>query len=72
MAEQMTLLICQQGGSWVAQCVEYDICAQADTVDDVFYEFQRLLNVQIAMDCELGRTPLSDVPPAPEQFHNLG
>ena len=69
--EQLTILVCPQGNNWVAQCVEYDIAAQAKTVDDVMYEFQRTLQVQLAMDLELGREPLSDVPPAPEHFRKM-
>jgi hypothetical protein len=69
--EPLTLIVCQQAENWVAQCVEYDIAAQAKTLDDVIYEFQRVLEVQIAMDRELGLEPLSDVPPAPEEFRKM-
>jgi hypothetical protein len=57
----MTINICidKQGDQWVAQCVEYDLAAQASSFDDVLYEFERTLNVQIAMDLHQGHEPLS-------------
>jgi hypothetical protein len=69
--EHLTLIVCPQGDTWVAQCVEFDIAAQAKTVEDVIYEFERTLQVQMAMDRELGREPLSDVPPAPDHFRTM-
>ena len=68
----LTILICREGrGIWFAQCVEYDIAAQAKTFDDVIYEIERTIHAQILIDSEAGCEPFSDVPPAPKEFWEI-
>jgi hypothetical protein len=67
----LTVLVCGRDGAWSAQCIEFDIAAQAKTLDDVLYEFERTLHTQLLLDQEHGREPLGDIPPAPEEFRIL-
>jgi hypothetical protein len=65
----INILLFQERGIWVAQCLEFDVAAQASTLNDVIYEFQRVLCGHIAMRKELDLPPLeSDLPPAPEVY----
>jgi len=65
----LSVLLFRETDTWVAQCLEFDIVAQASTIDDVIYEFQRVLCGHIAIRKELNLPPLeSDMPPAPEVY----
>ncbi len=56
---------------WSAQCLEYDIAAQAKTLPDLFYEFQRTVTGHAIMCRELRVEPFSYLKPAPPRFWQL-
>lgn len=63
---KLSVLLFRECEQWVAQCLEYDIVAQAETIDDVVYEFQRLLVGYVALRLQRNLPPLElDLPPAP-------
>jgi hypothetical protein len=53
---------------WVAQCLQYNIAAQAKTLDDLAYELQRTIVARIALAEELGVEPFENLPPAPPEY----
>lgn len=55
-------------GEWVAQCLEYDIGAQADTLPNLFYELQRSLVGHVAMCLQHGQKPFESLPSAPPEY----
>jgi predicted RNase H-like HicB family nuclease len=58
-----------QEGDWVcAQCLEHDITAQGNTLDDCLYELERLIVGHIAIGVEHGLEPLRNLNPAPRRF----
>ena len=57
----LTVKVHTFGDQWIAECAEYDLVAQASSLDDVIYEFERTLSVQIAMDINAGINPLSEI-----------
>lgn len=61
----------EDGGPWSAQCLEYDIAAQAQTLLDLQDELVRVLVTHVAASVQLGRTPFSDIKPAPQRFWEL-
>ena len=65
------LLIFRDGSWFVAQCLEYDIAAQARTLMDVQYEFQRILAGRVFTAKKLGIDPFEDIPPAPGEYREL-
>lgn len=73
MAEELVLraVVFKEGDVWLAQCIEYDICAQAATVEEVK---ERLL-ATLACECEstmaTGGAPFSGIDPAPVGFERL-
>jgi hypothetical protein len=71
MEKQLNLLIFKDCDWWVAQCLEYDIAAQARTLKDVQYEIQRVIIGRIAAAKQLGTDPFEDIPPAPEEYHRI-
>lgn len=61
----LRVLISCDAGRWLAQCVDYDIVAVASSLDDLRYEFERMLYVHVAA-CEMnGNVPFMSLPPGP-------
>ena len=71
MRSEMSVLIFKESGWWVAQCLEYDIAAQARTLKDVQYEFQRVFLGRIFAAQELGIDPFEGIPPAPDEYRRI-
>lgn len=61
----------QEEGGWVAQCLEYDIAAQGQTIPDLQYELQRTLISHVVVSAELGREPFAGVGEAPRKFWKM-
>ena len=53
---------------YVAQCLEYDIVAQAETLNDLQCAFMQLLATNIVLALERGIEPLSNIKPAPQAY----
>jgi len=62
------LLFEQPGGAWCAQCLEYDLAAQAPSLTDLHYELERVIATHIAACDQLGREPFSGLAAAPIEF----
>lgn len=62
------VVVFQDGDRVCAQCLEYDIAAQGETLDDCLYALDRLIAGHIAISIEHGLVPLHDVKPAPQRF----
>lgn len=71
MKEALRVLILKEDDWWVAQCLEYDIAAQARTLKDVQYEFQRVFLGRVVAAKESGIKPFEGILPAPEVYHKL-
>jgi hypothetical protein len=56
---------------WSAQCLDYDIAAQAKTLLDLHDELIRVLAVHVAASAQLGREPFEGVKSAPRKFWDL-
>lgn len=65
--EQLRIVMYEEDGFFIAQCLEYDICAQAEDRDELVERMECLL------ECELEEMRKSGQPidPAPERFHNM-
>jgi hypothetical protein len=61
----------KDAGVWSAQCLEYDVAAQARTLSDLFYEFERAIVGHIVVSVELGMVPFEKIKPAPKKFWTL-
>ena len=56
---------------WSAQCLEYDITMQANSLQDLIYEITRVLTGYMVVSKELGIKPFSNLGSAPQMFWNL-
>ncbi len=55
----------EEGGHWLVQGIEYDICARAESADLVPVAFARAVAETICIGHHLGRDPLKNIDPAP-------
>lgn len=67
-ALKISAILFQEGEVWSAQCLEYDIATQADSLPNLRYELERVIFSHIAASAELGRKPFEGLPPAPRRF----
>lgn len=64
----MRILLIPDQHVWVAQCIDFDLAAQGATPRDAVERFNRILALQIRLDEEGGKAPLSQVPAPPRWF----
>ena len=67
----MKIVTFQENGQWVAQCLEYDICAQGTSEADAIYWMFDCLSKQIILDIESQEEPLKNIPPAPDSYRSM-
>ena len=68
---QVTVLLLQEQGKWVAQCLEHDVAAQADTLSGVKQAFVKALASQACVNIHHGKKAMEDVPQAPDFYFEL-
>ena len=68
--KNLTVIIFQRDPEWVAQCLEYDIGAQAGTLLDLLYELQRSLVGHVAISRKHGLEPFECLPRTPGSYRN--
>jgi hypothetical protein len=68
---QLRVLIMRREDWWVAQCLEFDLAAQArGTFDNINAEFCRMLRVRLA-GCKLEEIDPFKLPPASERYYHI-
>ena len=60
-----------EADKWVAQCVEYDIGAQADDLDKAKLLFSIALDAEVAESVRRHGRPFEGIPAAPERFEKM-
>lgn len=69
--ETVRILAWPPGGQWTAQCLEYDVAAQAPGLQAVLGRVEDTL-ADNAVECERrGQEPLSNLKPAPDRLFDL-
>ena len=68
---QISAIVFQDGGWWAAQCLEYDLAAQARTLSDLRYELQRVIATHVAASEALGQEPFENLKPAPQKYWDM-
>jgi hypothetical protein len=53
---------------WVAQCLQYDITAQAETIEKLQCRFERILTGTIILALENEEEPFANLNPAPQRY----
>ena len=64
-------VIFKEHDRFVAQGIEYDICASADSITALMGVFVRRIAGNVAINAQFGRAGLEGVKPAPERFMQM-
>lgn len=64
MTESLRIVVYKEDNIFIAQCVNYDICAQAETVDELQSNMECLIELEM-------NDSNQELDPAPERFHNM-
>jgi hypothetical protein len=67
--EPIRVIVFQDCGKWVAQCLEHDIGAQADDIDTLGDRLIVTLKAEVNEAIARKTQPFAGIPPAPERFH---
>jgi len=73
MVESISIraVVFQEGGRWLAQCLEYDLCTSAEDRQTLTRKLVSQLRLQIMLDLAKGNKPLQGLPRAPQRFWDL-
>jgi hypothetical protein len=66
--EQIRVLVFQDSGKWVAQCLEYDIGAEADDIDTLGDRLIVTLKAEVNEAAAKKTPPFAGIGRAPERF----
>jgi hypothetical protein len=69
--EMLRVLVFQEGGDWVAQCLEYDICTHAQDEESLSKRFSALLEVEYNISMRECGKPFAGIEPAPEEYQAM-
>jgi hypothetical protein len=64
-------VVFQDSGLWVAQCVDYDIGAQADDLDELRAQLEMTLYAEHVARSGTDSDPFPGIDAAPQYFHDL-
>jgi hypothetical protein len=67
----INVVVFQDGDLWVAQAIEYDISARADSLPKLPHAFERALVANLSVNHELGRYGLDRIPSAPTRYREM-
>ncbi|HMR33960.1 MAG TPA: hypothetical protein PKA13_21535 [Geminicoccaceae bacterium] len=64
-------VVFQEGDVWVAQCLEYDICAQANTVNEAKARLLATIRFEYEQTLTDSGVPFAGIDRAPRQFEEM-
>lgn len=67
----LNVIVLQRDGVWVAQCLQYDLTAQAEKLTDLPYELDRVLVGHMVIAAEHGEVPFENLDVAPQEYWEL-
>ena len=65
---RLDVLAMKEGEWWVAQCLQYDLTAQAKTLPELRYAFEYALVGHIITSLENNLEPFDSLPAAPKEY----
>ena len=65
---KLSVLLRREGAMWVAQCLEYDIVAQGETIPVVKEAFAQTFAGQVFVDLHYNAEPLCGFTQAPREY----
>jgi len=69
--EMIRIIVFKDGGSWVAQCLEHDICAQADDLEALRSRIDATIDAEYSFSVGQKKKPFEGIPPAPKHYHEM-
>jgi hypothetical protein len=70
-SHQLRVIMFRDGNQWVAQCLEYDIGAQAQDLETLEARLGVALDVEFETSLEVHGVPFAGINPAPPHFHEM-
>jgi len=67
--ETLRVVVFKDGHQWCAQCLEYDIGAESEDLDDLPTRFLLTLEADLSESVRVHGEPFAGIDPAPEYFH---
>lgn len=58
----VSVLLTEENGIYLAQCIEYDIAAQGSSIEKAKRAFEKTIVGQIILDIQYGKKPLEGIP----------
>ena len=65
---RLDVLVTKEADWWVAQCLQYDVAAQAKTLADLRCAFERALLAHVIVSLEKKVEPFDSLPSAPRKY----
>lgn len=69
--ERLKILLFTEGSTWIAQCLQFDITAQADSHPKALERLEVLFWAQHYLDVQAGRAPFSAALKAPKRYWEM-
>ena len=69
--DAIRVVIYREDGAWIAQCLEYDIYARADSLDAVRGRLLATLSAETDFAQSNGRQPFAGIEPAPQHYQAM-
>lgn len=70
MPNHLRFVVFRESDQWIGQCLEYDIGAQAETLDELRLRLE-ITVAEEAKDSTVNGIPFTDVPAAPQAFFDM-
>lgn len=67
----LQVLLLESESGWIAQGIQHDISVEADSLEDLLYEFERAMIGHFYMSLYRGVEPFEHMPPAPDECAEL-
>lgn len=71
MATEMRVVIFKGLSKWVAQCLESDIAAQADRLEDLPAKLLKALEAEVEFSKRKGKEAFRRLPQAPDRYFSM-
>ena len=65
---KFVVVLFQEEGGWVSQCLNYDVAAQGDTIAEAREALAQTLAEHIVLAVHHGEQPFAGIPPAPIEY----
>ena len=69
--DTIRIIVFKDGEAWVAQCLEHDICAQADNLTELRSRIDATIDAEADRSKRNGKKPFDGIGPAPRHYFDM-